>query len=89
LRAEIKFLYVDGACKRQGIGHRLLAALARDLRSFGYASAALGVVVGNGPAIAFYEAVGGRPIGRYTDPGPLWRSENIIYAWDDLERLIA
>ncbi|NIX77705.1 GNAT family N-acetyltransferase [Microvirga terricola] len=88
-RGEIKFLYVDSACKRQGIGRRLLAALARDLRSFGYASAALGVVVGNDPAIAFYEALGGRPMDRYTDPGPLWRSENIIYAWDDLERLIA
>ncbi|MBF9234068.1 GNAT family N-acetyltransferase [Microvirga alba] len=88
-RGEIRFLYVDRTCKRQGIGRRLLAALARDLRSFGYKSAALGVVVGNKPAIEFYEALGGKPIGRYVDPGPLWRSENIIYAWDDLERLIA
>jgi ribosomal protein S18 acetylase RimI-like enzyme len=88
-RAEVNFLYVDSTLKRQGIGRILLAALARDLKSFGHGGMALGVVVGNDPAIAFYESMGGRRVGGYTDPGPVWRSENFVYAWDDLNALAA
>jgi ribosomal protein S18 acetylase RimI-like enzyme len=88
-RGEIKFLYVDRAVKRQGIGRRLLAELGRALTNFGYRSIALGVVVGNAPAMAFYEAMGGRAVGSYRDPGPLWRSDNVIYAWDVLPLLVA
>lgn len=87
-RAEVKFLYVGAAFKRMGIGRNLLIQLARQMMEFGYSGMALGVVVGNDPAIAFYEALGGRRAGGYTDPGPVWRSENFIYAWDDLPRLI-
>lgn len=88
-RAEVKFLYVDRAFKRQGIGRILLGALATEMMSFGQRAMALGVVVGNDPAIAFYESMGGRRVGAYTDPGPVWRSENFVYAWDDLEALVA
>lgn len=88
-RAEVKFLYVDRAFKRRGIGRILLTALARDLVGFGYRAMALGVVVGNDPAVAFYESMGGRRVGTYTDPGPVWRSENFVYAWDDLTALLA
>lgn len=44
-------------------------------------------MVGNDLAIAFYEAQGGRRAGAYSDPGPLWRSHNLLYAWDDLTAL--
>ncbi|RDI60000.1 GNAT family N-acetyltransferase [Microvirga subterranea] len=88
-RAEVKFLYVDRAFKRRGIGRILLGALASDMMGFGYHGIALGVVAGNDPAIAFYESMGGRRVGAYTDPGPVWRSENFVYAWDDLEALVA
>lgn len=87
-RSEIKQLYVDPAHKRRGIGRALLAALADRLAGHGRKGAALGVVAGNGPAIAFYEALGARQVGSYTDPGPLWRSHNLAYAWDDLKPLI-
>ena len=86
-RGEIKFLYVDDAFQRKGVGRRLMAELASRLAANGHAAVALGVVVGNTPAIAFYEAMGGRAIGAYTDPGPLWRSNNIVYAWDDVSAL--
>jgi len=82
-RAEVKYLYVDRAHARRGIGRRLLIALCRDLWARGAAGIGLGVVVGNDPAIAFYEAMGGRRHGRYVDPGPIWRSDNLIYVWDD------
>lgn len=87
-RAEVKFLYVGNAFKRMGIGRKLLVQLARHMIEAGYSGMALGVVVGNDPAIAFYESMGGRRAGHYTDPGPVWRSENFVYAWDDLPALI-
>ncbi len=83
-RAEVKFLYVDRTCSRRGVGRMLLADMARHVAATGHAGMALAVVDGNAPAIAFYDAMGGRAVGRATDPGPLWRSDNIIYAWDDL-----
>ena len=80
---EVKYLYVATAFARQGIGRRLLAAMAGRLVDLGYRGIGLGVVVGNDQALAFYRALGGRVIGRYADPGPLWRSENQLCAWDD------
>lgn len=88
-RGEIKFLYVDPDFKRRGIGRELLAQLAIHLRRMHYHGAALSVVKGNESAIAFYEALNGRPAGEYIDPGPVWRSRNIVFAWDDLTRLIS
>lgn len=86
-RGEIKYLYVDQAQARRGIGRLLLARVAQILQAQGHDALALGVVAGNEPAIRFYEVLGGRLIGRYTDPGPLWRSDNLLYAWDDLTAL--
>lgn len=81
---EIKYLYVDTAKARRGIGRALLRAAAAMLRDRGYRSLALGVVQGNEPALAFYRAQGGAIVGDYIDPGPLWRSHNLVCAWDDI-----
>lgn len=83
-RREVKYLYVGRALARRGIGRLLLKRIAFMLHAQGHQAMALGVVAGNEPAIQFYEALGGKLIGRYTDPGPLWRSENLLYGWDDL-----
>jgi ribosomal protein S18 acetylase RimI-like enzyme len=85
---EINYLYVDAAMAGRGIGRRMMAALAADLQARGFTSAALGVVAGNAAAIAFYERLGGECTGRFTDPGPHWRSENLIYVWTDFGRLL-
>lgn len=88
-RGEIGSLYIDSSFQRLGLGRRLMSALVGEIAAWGYGGAALGVVVGNDPAIAFYETLGGRMEGRYLDPGPLWRSENLIFVWDELADLIA
>ena len=85
---EINYLYVDAAMAGRGIGRRMMGILADDLEARGFTSAALGVVATNAAAIAFYERLGGVMAGRYTDPGPHWRSENLIYVWRDLDLLI-
>ena len=86
-RGEIKNLFVGSAFARRGIGRRLMGEMAALLERGGYGSIGLGVVVGNAPAIAFYESLGGREEGAYTDPGPMWRSDNLLYVWDDVAAL--
>jgi ribosomal protein S18 acetylase RimI-like enzyme len=87
-RVEVRYLYVDTAYQARGIGRRLMTALARAAIDQGAVGVALGVVNGNDRAIAFYQQLGGRHIGRYMDAGPVWRSDNLVYAWDDLAALI-
>ena len=86
-RGEFKSLYVDRGHQGRGAGQHLMAAMARHLASIGFSSAALGVVCGNDAAMRFYERLGGRQAGAYVDPGPVWRSDNLIYVWDDLRAL--
>ena len=83
-RGEIRWLHVDPAMQGRGVGRTLMAALADELAGWGYRGCALAVVVGNHPAMAFYERLGGRKAGGYVDPGPLWRSENVVFVWDEL-----
>jgi ribosomal protein S18 acetylase RimI-like enzyme len=84
---EIKNLFVGSAFARRGIGRRLMAEMARILERRDHRGIGLGVVVGNEPAVAFYESLGGRKAGVYTDPGPMWRSKNLLYVWDDVAAL--
>lgn len=81
-RGEIKHLYIAEHAQRQGVGRALFRAMAAHLAALGAGGLALGVVDGNLNAIRFYERLGGRRDGAYVDPGPLWRSRNLIYAWD-------
>lgn len=86
-RGEVRSLYVDPTAQRLGVGRRLLGEVAATLAAWGYRGVALGVVAGNAPAIAFYESLGARAVGRYLDPGPVWRSENVVLAWEDASAL--
>lgn len=79
--AEIKYLYIESAAQGAGLGRRLLEAAFTALIAFGYSDAALAVVEGNQQALAFYQAVGGRSGGSFTDAGPVWRSQNHIFNW--------
>ena len=87
-RGEVRWLHVDPAIQGRGVGRRLMSALSRQLADWGYGGCALAVVVGNAPAMLFYERLGGRRAGGFTDPGPLWPSDNIVFVWDELSALI-
>ena len=86
---EIRHLFVRGTLQGRGLGRRLLAEAARRALDRGETRLGLGVVDGNRGAIAFYTRLGGRMVGAYTDPGPRWRSRNLIFVWDDLPALAA
>ena len=81
-RMEIKHLYVSTASQGQGVGQSLLTHALETCREAGCAGVALAVVSQNTAARRFYRKMGGTERGRFTDLGPLWRSDNIVMAWD-------
>ena len=87
-RAEIHSVYVDLGQQGRGIGETLLRGLARHLNAVGRDAAALDVVEGNDGAARLYQRLGAREIARTIDAGPIWKSRNIIYAWDSLDPLL-
>ncbi|WP_175484818.1 GNAT family N-acetyltransferase [Jannaschia pohangensis] len=80
-RTEIKHLYVAELARGLGVGRLLLKAVLDD-ESAARPGLALAVVRQNNSARRFYKKMGGAEIGTFIDPGPLWKSENIIVAWD-------
>lgn len=86
-RGEIKHLYLDQSVRGIGLGRRLMATAFDRLAADGFAGAGLAVVRQNAGAIGFYQACGGCEVARFTDPGPIWLSENIVMAWESLDGL--
>ena len=78
---EIKHLYVASKARRTGLGRKLLDLAFSELAKAGFSHAALAVVRDNSPAIRFYEVMGGKNIGSFTDPGPMWKSDNLVLEW--------
>ncbi|MEL7255102.1 MAG: GNAT family N-acetyltransferase [Pseudomonadota bacterium] len=78
-RVEIKHLYVARTAQGMGLGRRLLKTVLSEAAPDGVA---LAVVRQNEAARRFYAQLGGVERGAFIDPGPLWRSENIVVAWD-------
>lgn len=81
-RLEIKHLYVAQKAQGRGLGRCLLQKALSFADDPAVPGIALAVVRQNSPARQFYQRLGGTEIGQFTDPGPLWRSENIVLAWD-------
>lgn len=80
--AEIKHLYVRQSHQGSGIGAALLRHALDHLSRLNVPSVALAVVEENAAARKFYRRMGGIETGQFTDPGPLWRSRNIVVHWD-------
>jgi GNAT superfamily N-acetyltransferase len=58
---ELRALYLDPTVQRHGVGRLLWTAAAQRLRAMGFAALRLWVIGGN-PAVAFYCAMGARPV---------------------------
>jgi ribosomal protein S18 acetylase RimI-like enzyme len=71
--AELTYLAVAPACRHAGIGKRLVDAFTGAMRDAGIEAYELSVDDDNLPAIAFYERLGFRLIGRYREFGILHR----------------
>ncbi len=87
--AEIVALHVRRAEQRQGVGRRLLAVLAGELRQAGCTAAVLSVLEGNS-ARAFYHRLGGIELGRQqVELGDDHTAVEIVYGWSDIAALCA
>jgi ribosomal protein S18 acetylase RimI-like enzyme len=75
-------LYLLASHHRRGIGLRLLVALCAALRARGVAEIGFNAVADNTNAIAFYEAVGARIVGRETQGEGEAAWEDIVFALD-------
>ena len=87
--SELAALHVRRAFQRQGIGTRLIAAVAERLKQQGCRSLMLWVLDKN-PARSFYERLGGQCFGEKP-----WRIEElgldtreVAYGWPDITRLM-
>ena len=86
--SEVYTLYVDGDHQEGGVGRHLFSALALDLAAALGPSLIVWVLAGN-PARYFYEALGGRHVGRRA--GSLGGStiEELAFGWPDAAVLAA
>ncbi len=84
---ELVAMHVARAYHRQGIGRKLLAAVAAGLARRRCRSLMLWVLAENS-ARAFYEKLGGEPIGEkhYTVEG--WDIAEVAYGWRDIHALM-
>lgn len=75
-------LYLAASRKRRGIGGRLLAALCEAVRARGVTEIRFQCVADNADAIAFYEAMGARRIGRKREGEGEDAWEELLFALD-------
>ncbi len=80
-RAEIKHLYLNGMWRGRGLGRHLVQMAFQDLALSGHTGIGLAVVEDNASARAFYKSMGGQETVVFTDPGPIWKSTNILVTW--------
>ena len=86
--SEVYTLYVDGDHQEGGVGRRLFCALAVELASGLGPSLIVWVLAGN-PARYFYEALGGRHVGRRSGRLGGAAIEELAYGWPDAAVLAA
>lgn len=85
ITAEITALYVHPHYQGEGIGRRLLQAVAVHLAARGMTALQVGTLVTNAPARRFYEAMGAQVVAeRAIEDGghPL---REVVYGWPDIE----
>ncbi|MCG8442426.1 MAG: GNAT family N-acetyltransferase [Caulobacterales bacterium] len=84
---EIYMLYVLQSAHRGGVGRLLMGGAAQSLARRGLFRVGLWVLADNGPARAFYEALGGRPAGDRRERVGGGAQAVVGYVWDDASAL--
>jgi GNAT superfamily N-acetyltransferase len=84
---ELRSLHVDPAWQRHGIGRRLVTRVADQVWQVGAQHLLVRALVEN-PNRAFYEHLGARRLGSQPYDWDGYQTEEILYGWDDLNRLL-
>jgi ribosomal protein S18 acetylase RimI-like enzyme len=80
-------LYISTSHQGQGLGRRLVQAVATDLMQKGMTALQIGCLAANTPARGFYEAIGGRLVGErlFDEDGVLL--PEVVYEWANIQAL--
>jgi ribosomal protein S18 acetylase RimI-like enzyme len=78
---EIYELYLRPEFQRRGFGRRLFEEVRRDLAQSGLKSLIVWALSDNAPAVAFFRALGGRPVARSSETFGNKSLDKIAYAW--------
>ena len=84
---ELYAIYLLQTAQREGMGRRLVSAVARRLAESGHQSMMVWVLADN-PSRGFYEKLGGNPIAEKLVEIAATQLVEVAYGWDDLTRLI-
>lgn len=87
-KGELSAIYLLDAYQKQGIGRRLVQAVAAWLHENHYHNMLIWVLAGNTQGIQFYEAIGGQRIDRKTINIGGENLEEYSYGWPDLTPLL-
>lgn len=88
-KGEFQSVYLLGRVQRRGLGRRLMAAMARDMRKRGLEGASLFTPRNHIPALNFYEELGGEMLGeRQVRDGDFVVTKATI-GWRSFEPLLA
>jgi ribosomal protein S18 acetylase RimI-like enzyme len=85
--AELISMHILPEYKRQGIGRKLFAAIATELKAQGCKSVYLWVLEDNHPSRKFYEALGGQSAGKHLIALGDRKLTEVAYGWKDISQL--
>lgn len=87
-RGAVYALYVGASQQGQGLGRRLVQAVAAELHRRGFSALEIGCLAANAPARGFYESLGGRVAAErlFDEDGVLL--PEIVYEWPDIAALV-
>jgi len=85
--AELMSIHVLPEHKHQGLGRKLFAAAASQLKEQGCQSVYLWVLVENLPARKFYETLGGQYVGKHQIELGDRELTEVAYGWKDIKQL--
>jgi ribosomal protein S18 acetylase RimI-like enzyme len=82
-------LYISTRHQGQGLGRRLVQAVAADLAQKGMTALQIGCLAANTPARGFYEAIGGHLVSKrlFDEEGVML--PEVVYEWADIQALTA
>lgn len=81
---ELYSIYLLERHQRQGVGRRLVSAVAQHLVDAGFRSMLVWVLQGNGPARRFYESLGGKRVGCQIITIGGKDVVEVSYGWEDV-----
>jgi ribosomal protein S18 acetylase RimI-like enzyme len=86
-KGELYAIYLLVDYQGQGIGRALVTEVVGKLIERGFTTMLIWVAVGN-PAVRFYEALGGHPVGSKSESFGDVMIEEIAYGYDDIRKMI-